>query len=414
MLISLHSQEEKTHRFYLNEAEESFVKNNLMLLASKFQIDTKKAGIIQARLYANPNIFIEQNVFNDRTDRYFDTTRNGQSVIQIQQLFLLGGKIDKRIKVAEINKTISEQQFFDLLRSLKFELRNNFFGLYYLRKQIQFYEQSIKVLSKTVENVERAYQKRAVLKAEVLRLKALLFFLENEKTEALVQARNKEASLKVLMNRSELQDARLEPNVDHKTLDDLNIAQFKLEDVIKEAFENRPDLKLAIQAIKLEEANLELQKANAIPDLAFGPVYNRAGTYIPNYFGFTAQISVPIFDRNQGNIEAAEKAILVRRAELQNQKLQAEYEVRIVYNRLQEKDKIYQEFKNKFTDEYTNLAELMIQNYEKRYLTIIEFADFFETYRSSIQQILKLQLERAEAIENLNYSAGKNIITIQK
>jgi hypothetical protein len=68
------------------EAESLFMKNNLLLLAAKFQIETKRALIIQARLYANPNIFMEQNTFNDKTDRIVDFTRNGQTVIQIQQL----------------------------------------------------------------------------------------------------------------------------------------------------------------------------------------------------------------------------------------------------------------------------------------------------------------------------------------
>lgn len=79
----------------MKEAEETFLKNNLRLLAAKFEIDVKKAGIIQAKLYANPNISFDQGIFNDRTERYFDTTRNGQTAIQIQQLFLLGGKIEK-------------------------------------------------------------------------------------------------------------------------------------------------------------------------------------------------------------------------------------------------------------------------------------------------------------------------------
>ena len=46
------------------EAETLFMKNNLLLLAAKFQIEAKRALIIQARLYANPNIFMEQNTFN--------------------------------------------------------------------------------------------------------------------------------------------------------------------------------------------------------------------------------------------------------------------------------------------------------------------------------------------------------------
>ena len=55
----------------------------------------------------------------------------------------------------------------------------------------------------------------------------------------------------------------------------------------------------------------------------------------------------------------------------------------------------------------------MISNYQKRYLTIIEFADFFETYRNTIVNILKLKTERAESFERLNYVTGKSIIVIQ-
>lgn len=411
--ILLSQESTKNYSLTLKEAEETFLKNNLRLLAAKFEIDVKKAGIIQAKLYANPNIFIDQNIFNDNTQRYFDTTRNGQTTIQIQQLFLLGGKIEKRTKVAEINKAISEQQFFDLLRALKFELRSSFFGIHYLRQSIQFYDGSIAALRKTVSSLEKAYEKRAVLQAEMLRLKALLFFLENERTEAVVQVKQREASLRILLNSPELMNATFIPKIDSKGLEEVKLVDIKLDKAINEAFENRPDLKIAIQTLKLEEANLALQQANAVPDLSFGPMYNRNGTAYPNYWGVTAQLNVPIFDRNQGNIEAAEKLILTRRSELQNQKLQAENEVTIVYNRLVEKDRLYQAFKNKLTEDYTNLAQLMISNYEKRYLTVIEFADFFETYRSSVQQMLKLQIDRVESIENLNYSVGKTILNIQ-
>ncbi|MBP7280429.1 MAG: TolC family protein [Leptospiraceae bacterium] len=408
---SLFGQEvTKNYTLTLKEAEETFLKNNLRLLSAKFEIDVKKAGIIQAKLYANPNIAIDQNVFNDNTYRYFDTTRNGHTTIQIQQLFLLGGKIEKRTKVAEINKAISEQQFFDLLRALKFELRSSFFAIHFLRQSIQFYDGSIAALRKTVSSLEKAYEKRAVLQAEMLRLKALLFFLENERTEAVVQIRQREASMRILLNSPDLANSSFIPKIDVRGLEEINLADLKLNKVLEDAFENRPDLKIAIQSLKLEEANLALQQANAIPDLSFGPMYNRNGTAYPNYWGVTAQLTVPIFDRNQGNIEAAEKSILTRRSELQNQKLQAENEVNIIFNRVLEKDRLYQSFKNKFAEDYMNLAQLMISNYEKRYLTIIEFADFFETYRSSVQQMLKLQIDRVESIENLNYSVGKNIL----
>ena len=397
----------------LMEAESLFMKNNLLLLAAKFQIETKRALIIQARLYANPNIFLEQNTFNDKTDRVFDFTRNGQTVVQIQQLFLLGGKIDKRIKVAEINTKISEERFSDILRALKLELRTNFLSIYFLREALKFYDKSIESLRRTVDYSERAYLNRTLLLSEVLRIKALLFFLEQERTEILVQIKEKESSLRVLLNEDSFYGKNIIPVIDEKKLDSINPEIFKSNEVLELAIEYRPDLKAAIQSVKYEEANLALQKANAIPDLSFGPVYNRAGTYIPNYFGFTAQLNVPIFDRNQGNIEAAEKAILERRSGLQNQRITVENEVVIELTRAIEKNKIYNQFKGKFTEDYGNLATLMISNYQKRYLTIIEFADFFETYRNTIVNILKLKTERAESFERLNYVTGKSIIVIQ-
>lgn len=405
--------EKKAVHLTLKDAEALFRKNNLRLLAAKFDIDTKKALIIQAKLYANPNIFLDQNVFNDRTERYFDTTRNGHTTVQIQQLFLLGGKIQKRTNVAEINTKISEQQFYDLLRALKYELRSSFFSLYYLRQTLDFYDSSIAALQKTVNSMDKAYQKRAVLLAEILRLKALLFALENERTDILIQTNQKEASLRVLLNNPDYMEVSFFPKVDKAIVDNLDIKSLKLPKLLDDAFENRPDLKIAIQALKLEEANLKLQEANAIPDISFGPMYNRNGTAYPNYWGITAQMNVPIFDRNQGNIEASEKAILTRRSELQNVKLQAGNEVQIVYNKVLQKDMIYQNFKDKFSEEYKNLASLMISNYEKRYLTVIEFADFFETYRNSIVQIIKIQTDRIDAIENLNYSIGKSVLDIQ-
>ncbi len=417
MFSPLYSQgsEQNPDSKYLTmmEAESLFMKNNLLLLAAKFQIETKRALIIQARLYANPNIFLEQNTFNDKTDRILDFTRNGQTVVQIQQLFLLGGKIDKRIRVAEINTKISEERFSDILRALKLELRSNFLSIYFLRDALKFYDKSTESLRKTVDYSERAYLNRTLLLSEVLRIKALLFFLEQERTEILVQIKEKESSLRVLLNEDSIYGKNIIPVIDEKKLDSINPEIYKSNEVLELAIEYRPDLKAAIQSVKYEEANLALQKANAIPDLSFGPVYNRAGTYIPNYFGFTAQLNVPIFDRNQGNIEAAEKAILERRSGLQNQRITVENEVVIELTRAVEKNKIYNQFKGKFTEDYGNLAALMISNYQKRYLTIIEFADFFETYRNTIVNILKLKTERAESFERLNYVTGKSIIVIQ-
>ncbi|TGK05518.1 TolC family protein [Leptospira langatensis] len=410
--LSNEDKERTQIRIELAKAEELLWKNNLLLLASKFNIDAKKAGIEQAGLYANPNIFIDQSIFAEPTQRYFDFTRSGQTVVQIQQVFLLGGKIDKRIRVAELTAKMSEQEFYDLARALITKLRRTFYFIHYYREAIAFYDGSLAALEKTVSSADLAYKRRAVLQSEVLRLKALLFFLRKEREDLRIKVLEKEADLRVLLNEESYKaaDIALVPVLDIDFVEKLSIDGLKLDSMLGKAREYRPDLKKAVQALRYEEANLELQHANAIPDLAFGPMYNRGGTAFQNYWGVTAQLNIPIFDRNQGNIKAAEKSILVRKQELKNLILEVENEVNVALATAKAKDGLYRRFRNTYTKDYSDLAQDMILSYEKRYISILEFADFFETYRSSIVEMLRLQTDRMEAIEGVNYSVGTGLL----
>lgn len=398
--------------FDLKTAETMLWKNNLLLIAARFSVDVKKAGIEQAGLYANPNIFIDQSIFAEPTQRYFDTTRSGQTVVQIQQTFLLGGKIGKRVKVAELNTKISEQEFYDLARALITKLRTQFYAIHYYRQAINFYDKSIISLEKTVSSAELAYKRRAILQAELLRLKALLFFLKKEREDLKIKIVEREADLRVLLNDDKIRDQNLSlvPVLNEDTLFEINPSRMNLDELVLKAKESRPDLKKAIQSLKYEEANLDLQYANAIPDLSFGPMYNRGGTAFQNYWGITAQLTVPLFDRNQGNIKAAQKAILAKKQELKQQILEVENEVAVSFATARAKDGLYRRFRNTYTKDYADLSQDMILSYEKRYITILEFADFFETYRSSIVEMLRLQTDRMEAIENVNFSVGTGVL----
>ena len=56
----------------LKECESLFMKNNLDLIASKFNIDAAQAAVIQARTWENPNLSIGLNAYNPDQKKYFD------------------------------------------------------------------------------------------------------------------------------------------------------------------------------------------------------------------------------------------------------------------------------------------------------------------------------------------------------
>jgi len=398
-----------TIRITLPEAEQRFLRNNLQLIAARYNIDAAEAAVTQAKLWPNPNIQIEQNVYNQFTRRYFDFTREGNTEVQLQQLFLLAGKRDKQITLAEINARRTEHGFYDLLRAVRLELRSDMYDLYFLQRSIAFYDESSRVIRSTVASVEHVYEKRSVLLADVLRLKALLFSLENERLGLMNQIADIEGDLHILLRDTTGTVTYYVPVISGESLDSMAVDSLGLSRLVALAKERRPDFMIADANVRFEETNLALQRAMAVPDVTLGGRWSRAGSYIPEYFAVTAAVDLPLFNRNQGNILVSEKTLEANRALRENAERTVEREVTVSFQKALQTDRLYRASDRKFPGEYRTLVDGMVQNYLKRNMTIIEFTDFYESYRTAMLQINQLQDDRADAFETLNYATGSDL-----
>lgn len=81
-----------TVQLTLAQAEQHFVQSNLQLLAQRFNVTATQAQILQARLWDNPVVGVEQNIHNPETGHTFDLTRTGESILQVQQLVAIAGR----------------------------------------------------------------------------------------------------------------------------------------------------------------------------------------------------------------------------------------------------------------------------------------------------------------------------------
>jgi len=395
------------------QADQLFLSNNLQLLASRFNIGASEASIAQAKLWDNPNITVEQNIYNQYTKKYFDITATGNTGIQIQQLFRLAGKRNKQIQLASISKDIAEFTFYDLLRALKYELHSDFNDLFYLNNSLKFYEKSIPTVKSTIKSIEGIYENHSILLSEILRLKSLLFSLETDRLTLINQISELENDFSVLINDQSsaikyyLPELRLD-RIENTTPEDL-----KPDSLVSIALENRPDYKIAKATVKSDEINLKLQKALAVPDITVAGIWSRQGSYIYDYYALQFSIDLPIFNRNQGNILMSQNNLDADSRLSEQTKLNVEREVKNAYNKAIETEKFYKSFDKKFTVEYSNMIFGVLANYQKRYITIIEFTDFYESYRNSVVQMNQLQNSRTDAFENLNYKVGTDVIKYQ-
>ena len=392
----------------LQDAETYFLKNNFDLLAAKYQINEADAAIIQAKLWDNPNLNFEQGAYNFESKKWFDFSPTGETAVILEQLIYLAGKRDKRVNLEKINSQIAKYQFYDLMRSLRYELRTSFFDLYFLQKSISVYNRELTALKSLIDAYTVEYNKGNVPFKELARLQVLQFNLENEKIDVLKNLTERQSNI-VLFTGDSL--ARpIKPVLDLPSFDNINPDTYNLRQLFDSGLANRYDLKIAEEKIQSEQLNLSLQKAMRIPDLTIGARYDKAGSYVHNYNAISLGFDLPLWNRNQGNIKIAENKIEESKT-LKNQKeLEVKNDVNKAFVQLIETDRLYKSSLQKFDSNYDKLFDGITSAYQNHTISLLEFIDYYEMYKTSKSEYYQLQNNRLDAIENLNTAIGTIII----
>jgi outer membrane protein, heavy metal efflux system len=388
----------------LKDAENLFLNNNFDLIAAKYQINEADAALIQAKLWDNPNINIEQGAYNNETKKWFDLSQTGESAVILQQLIYLAGKRNKRINIEKINSQITQYQFYDLIRTLRYELRTSFFELYYLQLSLSVYDRELIALKTLVEAYTKEYKKGNVPFRELARLQALQFSLENEKIDVLKEVTEKQGALVLLTGDSF--GRQIKPVVDISTFDNIDPSLLSLKQMLDLGMSNRYDLKITEAQIQSEQMNLALQKSMRVPDMTIGARYDKAGSYVHNYNSLSLGFDLPLWNHNQGNIKIAENRIEEDKTIKNQKELEVKNDITKAFVQLIETDKLYKSSLQKFDTNYDKLFDGITAAYLNRTISLLEFIDYCETYKNSKSEYYKLQNNRIDAMEDLNMAIG--------
>ncbi|MCX6221215.1 MAG: TolC family protein [Bacteroidia bacterium] len=416
MLLSfrLFSQEsfKDTLKISLQQADSIFIANNLSLLAEKCNVNAAKAQIIQAKLFTNPTVSINQNVYNaeyktNGGKEWFGMTDKGETSAQLQKLFRLAGKRNKQIQISSLTADREEQNYFDLLRTLKYSLRSGFYNIYILDQILKLYDKEIYSLNKLIDVFQTQYEKGYISKKELLRLKSALFSLENEKLGYSTQLIGNLGDFNVLMHTSNINYV---PLVNEASLGKDSLDSLKLQVLIDTALVYRQDLKMARSDLKINEYNLAYQKAVAIPDLTLSGGWDRNGSFIHNYNFIGVQIDLPFFNRNQGNIKSAAFNLDGSKYKLQSMEDQMRTDVIGAFATARQNNQLFHKFDQNFMKDLDELNREMLKNYEKKNISLIEFLDYYDAYKENCVQFNNLLYNRINSFENINYSVGKDVI----
>jgi cobalt-zinc-cadmium efflux system outer membrane protein len=311
----------------------------------------------------------------------------------------------KQIKIAETNAKLAEYQFFDLLRTLKYTLRLDFFNIYYLRQSAKVYDKEIQALQQVVNAFEQQKGKGYISEKEVVRIKAQLYSFQSEYNDLINQINDTQSELRLVL---QVKNFYIEPLVDSNKIATLNPSSYSLAVLIDSAYQARTDLKIAKATTDLSKQSYDLQKAMAIPDLNVQMGYDQQGSYIKNLNTVGVGIDIPIFNRNQGNIKSAKAIIDYSATSQKSTELTMEEQVSRALQKAFDQDKLYKNIDPAFSKDFERLTNEVIANYRKRNIGLLDFLDFYDSYKQNTIQINSILFNRISAFEDLNFYTGSN------
>lgn len=395
----------------ITQADSIFLKKNLSLLANQYNVDISKALVQQAKVWDNPVLNTDQNIYDGKFFRH--KTENGlqygQVYIQVQQLIRTAGKIKKLTRLAEDNVLSAEAQFNDVMRNLKFLLTTNLNNLAQLQNVASIYQAELQSLETLVKGMDEMLRMGDISLKENTRIKALLFSLQSDYSDNLRQQIDLQKEIGLLLQSGD--SVWIVANAGQPlTAQQLN--EWSVAALQDSALQYRPDLELSKNVSLLQQHNIAYQKALAKPDFSLGMEYDRLNSYVSNYYGLAVSLPLPLFNRNKGNIDAAEFAFKQSGVVVQQVQNQVNKEVSGAWDKLRNSTSLLNNDNNLLRNSYDELMKNMISSYRERQVGLIEFIDFLATYKETRIKQWQLVTSQRNAAAELNYVVNQNVIKL--
>ncbi len=402
------------------QAEELFLQQNLQLIAERLNIDKAEADILQAKLWPNPTFTVDQvNLWSTDAQRQGTDEvippltgsfgKNLEFGIGIEQLLLMGGKRRKLTDREKVSKEIAGQYFEELLCALKVELRNTCTELCYFQQYLDVLLRQEHLLNSLTDNYRQQTAQGAIAQSQLLRLQGAMLSVESEANEVRKEIRLREKNLRVMLAISSPIHIYLTEEEETPPPPDL----FSYASLAEKTASTRPDLKRYTLQSDYYEKSIRYEKSLRVPDLTLHAAYDRGGNCMLNFVGVGFSMDLPFFNRNQGAIKVAEAEHRQSLIETKQMEISAHNEVSQALENYRTAYLFYQRIHEKFSGSLEDIQEGYMHNFLEQQIGIVEFMDFFDSYKESKRSVLTAWCELLKCFEELQYAVGTELTSIQ-
>jgi cobalt-zinc-cadmium efflux system outer membrane protein len=386
------------------QLKDKFEASNPALRAGQLNIAESKSMEITAFLRPNPGFTASLDQLDPFSPNPYRPLTYAFPSFSGSYLHEREHKRELRLESARKGTAIAQSQQDDLERNLIFNLRAGYVNVLQGKAILQVSKDNLDYYDKVLAISKEQFKAGDIAQVDLDRLELQRVQYEAELEMADVNLRT--AKIQLLMM---LDDQTPIDRFDVTGPFEFNPVLDSMATLRKIAMDARPDLRAAVQAIDKAKTDHQLAVSNGSTDPTFSVDVGR-NPPIPAYFGFSVNIPVRIFDRNQGEKERTE--IDIRRNErLRDQAVaQVFNDVDSAWVTVNSELNLLKPYRDKYLAQALRVRDTITFAYQHGGASLLDFLNAQNDYRSVQLNYLQLIGSYLTAAGQLNLAVGREVI----
>ncbi|MBS1859482.1 MAG: TolC family protein [Acidobacteria bacterium] len=391
-------------RATLSQAIQEAVEHNLNLLAERYNLSVADARILTARLRPNPVVTAGVD-YIDFLNQFTPDQNVGPTEWNLRTDFLLerGGKRARRIEVATDAREVAKLQLLNTTRLLVLDIQNAFVDVLQAKDNLLLARENLTAFQGIVAvNTDRV-RAGDLAKVELTRTQVARIQFQNAVRQA-------ESRLRVALNHLQTLMGRQVPSptfdVDGSLRRDAQ--PLVLDTITTEALQLRPDL----QALRKDQARSEAEIRNQIAqgkvDYTVSTMFHRQFyNGISDTLGFFFSAPLPVFNRNQGEIERARQEQRQSEVRIKAAEAGIRDEVRNAWVQYNTSKDVLDSIEHGLLDQARDVRETMEYSYRRGEASLVEFLDAQRAFNDARQSYNDARADFARSLYTIDSISGK-------
>lgn len=387
------------------EVRDKFEAANPSLLAGQIGIQESRAQEITAYLRPNPGLGLTL----DQIDPFSGGPSHSTfgyllSVASVSYLHERQHKRELRQESVRDATTVATSDQADLERNLIFSLRTAFVQSLQEKAVLDLAKENLTYYDRVLQVNRDRYQAGGIAQVDLDRLELQRVQYESDLQTAEVNLRTAKIQLLALLN-----DRTPVEQFDVAGPFDFSEQLAPIDTVRQNALDTRPDLRAAAQSIDKAKTDHRLAVADGSTDPILGFDVGR-NPPIDEYIGFSVNIPLRIFDRNQGeklrtqlDIDRNEKLAEAARAQVFS-------DVDSAYAAVESSVILLKPYKDRYLQQASRVRDTISFSYDSGAASLLDFLNAQADYRSVQLNYLNLIASYLEAASQLNLAVGREVI----